>query len=441
MSTRETSWLTDLHSETATLLDLCCELVCRYVVLTPKQLTVLAVWILHTWAIEAADFTPYLHITAPEKGSGKSRLLETLGIVVRQPERTGGMSAAALMRTVNAEAPTLLLDEVDATFKGNRDVAEALRGMLDEGFRRDGNIRRCKPPQWEVQVFRVFGAKALAGIGKVPDTVASRSITIEMRRKTKAEKVENFRIRDATLAAIPLRKRLLAWSNPGALEILYATRPILPDGLSDRQADVSEPLLAIADLAGGSWPATVRESLAVLFGSAVSEDSSLGVTLLRDIRTIFGTQSGRDAGKIYSAQLASALREIEGAPWSEWDHGRGLNANSLAKRLKPYHIHPQSVRTLDGTGKGYKREDFSDVWERYLPPMPEEPFAGVTAVTTAVDIGNYSPFASDTTRFGAANPSNEKPRQSSVVTPVTDTAPIKGKQEAPESKRFISGVL
>jgi len=423
------------------LLDSCYKLVRKYVVLTAEQLSVLAVWILHTWAIEAADFTPYLHVTAPEKGSGKSRLLETLGLAVRKPERTGGMSAAALMRTVNTEAPTLLLDEVDATFKGNKDVAEALRGMLDEGFRRDGNIRKCKPPDWEVKVFRVFGAKALAGIGRVPDTIASRSITIEMRRKTKAENVESFRIRDAKLAAAPLVERLVAWSKPETLEILNAARPILPDGLTDRQADVSEPLLAIADLAGDSWPATVRESLVVLFGSAASEDSSLGVTLLRDIRAIFGTRCGRDAGKIYSAELANALREIEGSPWSEWDHGGGLNANSLAKRLKTYHIHPQSIRILGSTGKGYKREDFSDVWERYLPPQPEEPFAAVTAVTTPVDIGIYSPFACDTTRSGVANPSHEKPIQSSVVTHVTDSAPIKGKQETLESKRFISGVL
>jgi hypothetical protein len=73
-------------------------------VLSHEQGNVIAAWILHTWAIEAADSTPYLDITAPEKGCGKSRLLEVLEIVVRKPVKTGGMSAAALMRTVEAES-------------------------------------------------------------------------------------------------------------------------------------------------------------------------------------------------------------------------------------------------------------------------------------------------------------------------------------------------
>lgn len=435
MSTRKTQQPTDLHSETATLLDSCCKLVRRYVVLTADQLNVLAVWILHTWAIDATECTPYLHVTAPEKGCGKTRLLETLEIVVRRPVKTGGMSAAALMRTVNAQQPTLLLDEMDATFQGDKDVAQALRGILNEGFRRGGNIRKCGGPNHDVQAFHVFGAKALAGIGKVPDTVASRSIIIEMRRKTSAESVEPFRIRDVRVAAMSLVESLASWINSQTMDVLIRTRPNFPDGLTDRQQDISEPLLAIADLAGAEWPSKIRHSLTALFHSAESEDSSLGINLLRDIRFVFGTRSGKDSDRIYSAELASTLRDIEGSPWTEWDKGSGLTANTLAKRLKPFHISPLTIRTCAGTGKGYKRDAFVDAWDRYLPPMSN---AAGSPVTTPVNIEDYSPFTPVTSPLAADKSSHEKPHQSSVVTPVTSPTPLAEKNG---SERFIEGAL
>ena len=424
-----------MYPDTAALLEACRKWVHRFMVLSHEQGNVIAAWILHTWAIEAADSTPYLDITAPEKGCGKSRLLEVLEIVVRKPVKTGGMSAAALMRTVEAESPTLLLDEVDATFKGNKEVAEALRGMLNEGYRRGGNIRKCVPPNWDVKAFRVFSPKALAGIGRVPETIASRSITVEMRRKKNTENVENFRMRDARIDAIPLVESLRSWSESPVLDTLKAARPEFPKGFTDRQEDVSEPLLAIADLAGGEWPKAIRHSLSVLFRSAVAEDSSLGTTLLRDIRSIFVTRSGKDSDRLYSAALAAALCEIEGSPWSEWDKGRGLNPNALAKRLKPFHIHPQTIRTSGGTGKGYKREDFTEAWERYLPPQCDE---AVTPVTTPVDIGDYSPFKPVTPVTVTDGHSRESPRESPLVTAVTPvTAPL----EQEEPKRFLQGVM
>src|SRR5258708_39092 len=125
------------------LLKRCMAWLHRFVALSPQQAVVIAAWALHTWVIDAADWTPYLHVTAPEKGCGKTRLLEVLETIVCNPCRTGGMTPAALIRTVDADRPTLLLDEIDAVFGGNKDMAEALRGILDEGAKRGGNFRKC----------------------------------------------------------------------------------------------------------------------------------------------------------------------------------------------------------------------------------------------------------------------------------------------------------
>src|SRR5439155_13386826 len=130
----------------------------------------LALWTEHTHAVEAADATPYINVTSVEKRSGKSRLLEVLELLVRRPWFTGRTSAAALYRKTHAEGPTLLLDESDAAFK-DREYSEAARSILNSGWRRGGKATVCVG-QGDVSVrdFNTFSPKAIAGIGRLPDT-------------------------------------------------------------------------------------------------------------------------------------------------------------------------------------------------------------------------------------------------------------------------------
>ena len=79
--------------------------------------------------IDAADVTPYVHITAASKRAGKTRLLEVLELLVSKPWLTGRVSAAVLPRKIDEERPTLLLDESDAAFGAKSDYSEALRGI------------------------------------------------------------------------------------------------------------------------------------------------------------------------------------------------------------------------------------------------------------------------------------------------------------------------
>jgi hypothetical protein len=358
---------------TASLLEKLRVWVCRYVVVSDDQLNVLAAWVMHTWAMEAAECTPYLHITAPEKGCGKSRVLETLEAVVWQPCMSGGMTAAALLRTVDQEKPTLLLDELDAAFGGEKEYKEALRGILNEGFRKGGNFRKCDGKNHDLRVFQVFCPKALAGIGKIPETIASRSIVIEMRRRKSTERVERLRVKDIRNAAEPLRESLADWSRSGAVELLTTARPFLPDEMGDRQQDICEPLLAIAELAGGKWPGRQANSLLRLFGSAVAEDDSMGVRLLAAIWSVFAERTGKSGEKISSSELADTLCAREGEPWAEWSGGRGMNPDRLARALGKYGIRPKSVRLGSETAKGYERHSFSDVWARYCPQVVDTP--------------------------------------------------------------------
>ena len=180
----------------------------RFVVLSDDQLVALALWIVHTHAIEVADATPYLNITSAEKRSGKTRLLEVLDLLVARPWRTGRTSAAALVRKIDDDRSTLLLDESDAAFKGDREYGEALRGILNDGHRRGGCATLCigKAADIKTRDFKVFGPKAIAGIGNaLPDTVRDRSIHIELKRQAADERAERFHRREVEPDAVALR--------------------------------------------------------------------------------------------------------------------------------------------------------------------------------------------------------------------------------------------
>ena len=82
----------------------------------------------YTYVIDAAYYTPYLSITSPQRRCGKSRLLEVLVIVVNRPFLTGRTSVAALVRKIATDHSTLLLDESDAAFSGDRDYSQASGG-------------------------------------------------------------------------------------------------------------------------------------------------------------------------------------------------------------------------------------------------------------------------------------------------------------------------
>jgi len=212
----------------------------------------------------------------------------------------------------------------------------------------------------------MFCFKAIAGIGKLPDTVADRSIQIRVRRKNKGEKVDRFRIRKVEPEGDALRGMVEMWRS-GIMGALRNAEPQLPEELSDRQQDGAESLLAIADLAGGDWPDIARTALVQICAEARQADDSIGVRLLVDIKQVFESQA---VDRIFSAELASALAEVETSPWAEWSRGKAMTANQLARQLKKFDIGPHSIRLGGGTAKGYELEDFADAFERYLSPNP-----------------------------------------------------------------------
>ena len=336
---------------------------------SPHEVVATALWVAHTWVMPAAESTPYLALTSPEKRSGKTRTLDCLELLVARPWRAVLPSEAVLFRKIEADAPTLLLDEVDPIFgpRGNGDY-EPLRAILNSGNRRGTTVPRCivSGKKIELEEFNVFGPKALAGIGKLPDTVADRSIPIRLQRRAVTEHVERFRYRDAKVIARPVREQLGTWAG-GAVDDLVGARPELPGAIPDRAADGWEPLLAIADMAGDDWPTKARAAALALHGGDLVDDESLGVRLLSDLRTVFNDAS---TDRLSTEAIIGALVEMEEAPWGDL-RGRPITPRVLARMVRGYKVHSSKIRVGDHTLQGYLAEAFEDVWNRYLPPVPD----------------------------------------------------------------------
>jgi putative DNA primase/helicase len=178
--------------------------------------------------------------------------------------------------------------------------------------------------------------------------------------------------------AVLLRLRACRWAFQHLAKLRKAD-PEIPDCLYNRNQDNWRPLLAVADAADGHWRETARAIAETLSGE--SEDPSEGVMLLADIRRIFDKQS---PDRLSTQELLAALREDEDRPWHDYrEEGFGITDKQLARLLKLFAIHPNSVRIQGkGTPKGYMRAWFQDAFDRYLPPDSADPSPAATAATT-----------------------------------------------------------
>jgi hypothetical protein len=353
----------------AALLDDVRRFVARFVAFpTPTALDAVTLWAAHAHLVLGGENTPRLALLSPEPGSGKTRTLEVLELLTPGPMFALSASSPATFRSLLTGQRTLLFDEVDAIFgrHGKDDPAEDLRAMLNSGHRRGATIPRCVGPTHGVVDFPVFAAAALAGLGDLPDTLMSRSIIIRMRRRLASERIEPFRRRLHLPAGTELHNRLVDWCGTVSEQVGLAW-PDMPDGVTDRPADVWEPLLAIADAAGGHWPDTARAACSELVKVGESREASLGVKMLTDLRTIFGEE------EVLSTEvILSRLCDIEESPWADL-RGRALDARGLARRLRQYGINSVKVKTDGKALQGYRREHLWDAFERYLPLTPESP--------------------------------------------------------------------
>jgi hypothetical protein len=337
--------------------------------------TAVTLWAAHAWALDAFDSTPRLAFLSPEPGSGKTRALEILTLLVPWPMHAVNATPAALFRSVAdpASRRTILFDEIDTIFGPKAKEHEELRGLLNAGHRRSGVAYRCvgEGTRQEVVAFPAYAGVALAGLGQLPDTILTRSIVIRMRRRAPHEHIEPYRARIHEPEGKKLGQQLGDWANSAA-ERMSGAWPEMPPGVTDRPADVWEPLLTVADAAGGPWPERARNACTWLVRDNADRGISLGIRLLADLRGIFG---GKPA--MTTEDILNQLHGLDAAPWADLK-GQPLDPRGLARLLDAYDIAPTKVKVDGRSLQGYRAEHLTDAWVRYLSPPndPENPPEG-----------------------------------------------------------------
>ena len=332
----------------------------RHLALPSGAADALTLWSAYTHVFEAFSTSPRLAITSPEKRCGKTTVLRILAMMCERVLHAANITPAAVFRAIELARPTLLIDEADTFLEGR----EELRGVLNSGHARDGCVIRTVGEDHEPRQVSTWGPCAIAMIGRLPDTLADRSITVSMRRRLPGEKIERLRV-DKPERGEGLRRRLARFAAD-ARPALESSDPDTPAHLNDRAADNWRVVLAIADAAGGAWPTRARAACMALNASETNADT-MGATLLRDIQAAFMMK--RDPVKLSSVELCQTLSDDEASPWAAFGRSeKPITPAALARLLKPFQIGPKMFRHGANVWRGYERHAFADAWARYLAP-------------------------------------------------------------------------
>lgn len=343
-------------------------------------------WAAHTHLVAHFDSTPRLALLSPEKQCGKTRVLELLELLSAGAETLSDASPAYLYRRIGAGQVTILLDEADAIWKRGRnsdETAEALRSIVNAGHRKSATVGRVEMNGQAAKLtrFPVYAPAAIAGIGNLPDTITDRAVIIRMRRRSPDRPVRPYRERITRPEGDGIRQQLADWCA-GIAEKIGDPWPELPPGITDRKGDVWEPLIAIADLAGGEWPELARQACTALVEGATDDTETTGTRLLADLRDIWPRSTGTSgtSGTALASQVPQVplvphlgtdevlrkLHALDESPWADW-YGKPLDARQLARLLRPYGVKSIKVRIGEQSVRGYHLADLAEPWRSYLP--------------------------------------------------------------------------
>jgi Protein of unknown function (DUF3631)/Primase C terminal 1 (PriCT-1) len=366
-------------------------LLCAFVVFVdPAHADALALWLAHTYAMDAWWISPLAVVNSPTMRCGKSIVLQLAAHLASRGLLASNISPAALFRTIERYRPTLLLDEAETFLKDN----EELRGLVNAGHtRKTAVVIRTVGEQHEAAVFSTWCPKFIALIGRLPATLMDRAVIIPMRRKTGGESVTPLRLDRIEARCLPLRRQMVRWAADYAAALQEAD-PTVPGELDDRAADNWRPLLAVAEVAGTTWAERGRQAAVQISGARATTEESTALALLRDTRVVFDALE-KTVTEVTSAQLVEHLNQLDERPWADRRDGKGITPAWFASQMRAFGVVPGGPHwvAIDGTKKqrrGYCRSNFADAWNRYLEGIqtvtchnanndgPQVPFQGVT---------------------------------------------------------------
>ncbi len=348
----------------------------RFIVtVQPDAIVVETLWVVFAHMLDAFGISPMLAFWSPLPGCGKSNNLALVGRMAPLPLYSTSLTPSVTFRTIDKYKATLLIDEFASVKETNPDLMMILRASH---MRDSANVMRNVGDTHEPTPFSTWAAKAYAVTkDKIEPALASRSLIVNMQRKTTREKVERYSpVRNPYPEIVILRRKAARWAMDNFNAVRDAS-PELPD-IENRDLDNFEPLFQVACVAGGEWPGLITKACLKMLGDNRGLEQELSVELLRDIKSVF--DEGNDlelddekkSKKLPSLELIRRLVAMEDRPWAVLNRGNQISQSQVARILRDFFIYPRKIRVSTKTPQGYIERQFEDAFRRYLPPEPPD---------------------------------------------------------------------
>lgn len=162
-----------------------------------------------SWVYDKFHTLNYLRALG-EYGTGKSRYLDTLGLLHYKPVATSGaITSAVIFRLIEKWHGTLIIDEAD---RKNSDESDDVIKIINQGYEKGRFVIRCdKEKGYELRFFDTFCPKVLATRREFEDKATeSRCLTTVMKstqRKNIPPNLNNEFFKELDI----LRSKLLLW--------------------------------------------------------------------------------------------------------------------------------------------------------------------------------------------------------------------------------------
>lgn len=332
-------------------------------------LDAIALWCLHTWLVRdktrsPMDVSPRLVFQASDARADHARALRVLAWLTPSPMIVSRAIATHLLPAIEAERPTLLLDDVGGGLLYRRDM----RTLIAAGASRDGTFLSARTKANPAGRASCFAPVAVATTRSLDEDLRMRAIVVPMVPVPAGAARERLKLPEEVPA---LRSQMQAFAAEAACA-LPDVEAVLPRNLGMAGRENWTPLIALAHCIGSRVAARAVEAVEALSDAAPAPSSNLA--LLADIREIFGVDG---QARIPTAKMIDKLTADAERPWGSSRRGRKIDARELAERLGRFGVKPVSLKMAnDVVVRGYRGEDLTGAFARYLG----EPFAGSSMV-------------------------------------------------------------
>lgn len=368
---------------------------------------VLGLWVVHAHLIRREDLSdivtiaPRVGLLSAVPGSGKTETTARLATLIG-----AGMDVdptpAVMVRTISASGYAdddpkrprlpvpLAVDEIDNLYGGKNVDRGQLTTIMNSGYKRGSQFRRAdtEDPK-KMHVYDVFATVVYNGLAKaqLPTALVSRSFLIDMEKATKeeADKLDRyFEFRHGKMMARlaeDCANQADTWSVEQVESATIEAMERLAEVTSNRELELWSGLLTVAilmDEQSGSaqWVPRFWELFRSINASSQSRSETLSLQFLRGVRDVYDDvdcQHGLNEKGVWSETLIRLVCDRDDT-FNTMNKGYPVTASQVAGFLGDFKISPKNIKMNGSVRKGYRWEDLTPVFSRYLSddPAPEE---------------------------------------------------------------------